>query len=103
MPVNCEPREARYLIRLEGEVDISSAAELKKRLLEALRDDGHLHLDLEGATDLDITALQLLWAAERQARGSGKGFALVGRLPETVNAALNEAGLEDFLRSAQSQ
>jgi hypothetical protein len=38
----------------------------------------------------------LLWAAEREARASGVGFALSGELPEGVSAALKDAGFERF-------
>ena len=88
--------ETLCLLRLEGEVDIASAAELKKLLLQALASGNDLHVDVERATELDVTAMQLLWAAERAARGAGTGFTLVGRLPEEILAAASEAGLEKF-------
>ena len=70
MPVNLDQGEAQCVIHLEGEIDISSAAELKKLLLLALQSGKELRLDLERATELDVTALQLLWAANAKQRGS---------------------------------
>lgn len=96
MPVTLEQNGGLCCIRLEGEVDIASAAELKKLLLQALASGSELRVGLEGATELDITALQLLWAAEREARASGRGFSLAGRVPEEISAAVDEAGLEKF-------
>ena len=53
-------------------------------------------MDVEHATELDVTALQLLWAAEREARGSSRGFTLAGRVPEEISVAVVDAGLETF-------
>ena len=53
-------------------------------------------MDLESATELDVTALQLLWAAEREARGSGVGFTLAGRVPEEISVAVSDAGFKNF-------
>ena len=68
MRVTIDQSEALCLIRLEDDINITSAAELKKLLLEALASGRELRVDLERATELDVTALQLFWAAERAAR-----------------------------------
>jgi anti-anti-sigma factor len=96
MPVTLDQGEAQCVIRLDGEINIGSAAELKKLLLQALATGRELRVDLEHATELDVTALQLLWAAEREARGSSRGFTLAGRVPEEIWAAVVDAGLETF-------
>jgi anti-anti-sigma factor len=96
MAVTLDQSEARCVIRLGGEINIASAAEMKKLLLQALASGRELRVDLEGATEMDVTALQLLWAAEREARGSGRGFTLAGRVPEEIAATARDAGLEKF-------
>ena len=96
MAVNLDQSEALCVIRLDGEINIGSAAELKKLLLQALATSRELRVDLEHATELDVTAWQLLWAAEREARGSSRGFTLAGRLPEEISVAVVDAGLETF-------
>ncbi len=95
MPVTLDQNENFCLLHLEGEIDISSAAELKTLLLHGLASGRELRVDLERATDLDVTAMQLLWAAEREARRSGMGMTLTGR-PEAISVALGDAGLERF-------
>jgi anti-anti-sigma regulatory factor len=90
VPITLEINEKQGLIGLEGAIDIASAAELKKLLLEALSCGREVRVSLQGATDLDVTAVQLLWAAERAARGAGVDFALSGAAP--VLAALGDAG-----------
>lgn len=83
-------------IRLEGAIDISCAAALKEANLKAIAAGKPVQIALEGATSLDVTAMQILWAAEGAARAQGLGFALQGQLPEVLCAALRDAGWEGF-------
>ena len=95
MPIALERGEQMSLIRLEGAIDISCAHELKALLIEALGRGRKMRLSLDGATDLDRSAVQLLWAAAGQARGTGAGFALPGPAPERVWAAMAAAGIQE--------
>ena len=72
MPVTVAQSETMCLIRLEGELNIASAAELKKILVEALAGEAELQVELGNASELDVTMLQLLWAGERAARAAGR-------------------------------
>lgn len=83
-------------MRLEGEINVAAAAELKKILIEALKSEKQVRVDLEGATGVDVTGLQLLWAAEREGQRAGVGFAREGRVPKDIAAVAMEAGLEEF-------
>ena len=94
MPISLDQSEGRCVVRLDGEINIASAAGLKGVLLQALASANELRLDFAGATELDVTALQLLWAAAREARGSGKRVTLARPVPEDVMLAISEAGLE---------
>jgi anti-anti-sigma factor len=94
--VTVEQNERGCLLRLEGDVNIFMAAELKTALLKAVRSGREVRVNLEGVGEVDVTALQLLWAAERAARAAGGTFSLAGGLPQEVAAALREAGLESF-------
>ena len=96
MPVTLEQNETACLLRLEGEVGIFSATELAKLLKEALATEKEIRVDLQGVTDLDVTALQLLWAAGRTASQMGKRFGLVGRIPEPALLAASDSGLESL-------
>lgn len=84
------------MIRLVGAIDITQAAELKTMLMEAIQQEKPIRVLLEGVTRLDITVVQLLWAAEREARLAGREFGLASEVPETVRAALRSAGLDGF-------
>ena len=91
-----DENEARFLIRLEDEVNIAHAKELKNHLLQGLASGKELRVNLERAKELDVTILQLLWAADREARSSDTGFALAGTVPEEISAAVTDAGFEKF-------
>jgi len=88
------------VIALEGVVDIASAAELKTILMEALEAGNALRLRIGADAELDVTAIQLLWAAEREAKASGGSLTLEGEAPVTVLAMMRDAGFERFPVSA---
>jgi anti-anti-sigma factor len=96
MPVRLDQSGDLCLLRLEGEISVGVATELKDVLLRALASRTEVRLDLEHATEFDVTALQLLWAAEREAHRSGKAFTLVTPVPRNVLLATREAGLKAF-------
>ena len=83
-------------IRLEGVIDIASAAELKAVLLDALKRGKPVTIALDSSAGLDVTAIQLLWAAQREATVSGVGFTIAGPVPARVSATLKEAGFDSF-------
>jgi anti-anti-sigma regulatory factor len=81
------------MIQLDGAVGITCAAELKAALLKAIEAGKRISICAGKTTDLDVTAFQLLWAAEREAKKLGKKFALQRDLPESVRSSLAGAGL----------
>ena len=100
MPVTLEEKEALALIQLEGAVDIACAAELKALLIEKLKSGAAVAVSLESTSALDVTAVQLLWAAVREAERTGVEFKCKGPMPQAVRSALAEAGMEAFPVSA---
>ena len=96
LAITLDQYETHSVLRLEGGIDITCAADLKRLLLEALASGKDLQLDLERVTDLDVTAIQLLWSAGFEAERSGAGVAVAGRVPEEIAFAVREAGLERF-------
>ena len=71
--------------------------EFKKLLLQALGSGKEIKIALNDATDLDVTAVQLIWAARRASERVGVAFTLSGALQEQVSSALGSAGLQQFL------
>lgn len=84
-------------------MSITSAGELKAALLRGLACETELSVDLAGATAIDVTGLQLLWAAEREARRSGRLFTLAGAIPEELLLTVHEAGFERFPGVSRSE
>jgi anti-anti-sigma regulatory factor len=89
-----EQHETVSDIRLEGTVNIASAAEFKGMLQEALLAGRQLRVDLSKAIDLDICILQLLLCADRQWRQADLSFTLMGPLMDDLASAVANAGLE---------
>ncbi len=79
-------------IQLDGAIDISCAADLKESLVQALEMGEEISISLAGTTDLDVTAVQLLWAAARDAEQRRLGFTVVE--PPELCRSLADAGLE---------
>ena len=82
------------MIRLAGELTLTSAAELKNLLLQGLASGNDLRLDLEQAEAIDITLMQLLWAAGREA--DRKGASLAIQMSDAAATAARDAGFERF-------
>lgn len=94
MAVTMEQQESQSVIRLAGEFTLTSAAELKNLLLQGLASGNDLRLDLEQAEEIDITVMQLLWAAGREA--DRKGASLAIQMSDAAAMAARDAGFERF-------
>jgi len=64
-------------LRIEGEMTIYRAAELKARLQEAQAGAGVFAIDLSGVTEIDCSGVQLLALAGRQAAASQRKLQLL--------------------------
>jgi anti-anti-sigma regulatory factor len=94
LAVTMEQQESQSVIRLAGEFTLTSAAELKNLLLQGLASGNDLRLDLEQAEEIDITVMQLLWAAGREA--DRKGASLAIQMSDAAAMAARDAGFERF-------
>ena len=73
------------LLRLEGEMNIYKAAELKQTLLAAIIPGQTLEADLSGVTDMDTAGLQLLMLAKKVAQNGGGDLELTRHSPAVVD------------------
>jgi anti-anti-sigma regulatory factor len=96
VPVTLEKKDALTIIQLEGTIDVGGAAELKELLVQQLKSSAAVYVSLDAATGLDVTAVQLLWAAAREAQRVGVEFGFKGQTPEAVRSALVDAGIGEF-------
>jgi anti-anti-sigma regulatory factor len=96
MPVILDESEGISLIRIDGDVNIAMAAEMKDLLVKALASGKNLHVSMASATELDVTALQLLYAADREAAKSGRKLTLDDHVPDEILSAMTDAGFAKF-------
>jgi hypothetical protein len=96
VPVTYEEGSAVVTLRLEAEVGIGDAPELKRILLHALNAEKELRVNVENATSLDVTVFQLLQAAACQAQAASLKIYREGPVPGNVSAAYADAGLGKF-------
>jgi anti-anti-sigma factor len=102
MAIAFEQHETGDAVVLDGAIDISSAAELKTVLLQALSSATEVRVRLDQVTYLDVTAVQLLFAAGQQARRSGGSIEILGQVPAAVLSALADAGFHSLSASVQA-
>lgn len=97
VPVLVEHSDEMCRICLEGEVTIAGAGEMKQILLDALASSKSLRIELDRVSELDVTAVQMLYALKRDATAAGVQFSLGGLLPEAISASLASSGLAKLL------
>ena len=90
MPLTIQREESRWLIRIEGQITLASAGELKELLVEWLAARKDLELDLRLVEEIDITTMQLLTAAAREA--GRMGVAVGACASAAAAAAVRDAG-----------
>ncbi len=95
MPTTLKDGETTSVIRLEGDNDIAGAEEMKTIMITAIASGKEVQVDLEGTTDLDVTVVQLLWSASREAEKSATSFSLL-HIPDSVRSALRDMGIENL-------
>ena len=86
----------------EGAIDISRAMELKRDLVQALEGGEDILISLERVTGLHVSAVQLLWAAKRDAARTGLQFRYAGALSKEILARLSAAGLDRVFHSEEA-
>jgi len=97
MSITVDESEARRVIRLGDNIDITSCVELKPILIEALSLPQDIEIDLTQASTLDVTAIQLLWATAHSAQRNHKHFSAAGPIPDHIGSLICEAGFDQFL------
>lgn len=76
---------AKTTLRIEGEMTIYRAAELKQAVLAKLEQSPALEIDLSGVTDFDSAGAQILLLAKRVALAHAGELHLVGHSPAVLD------------------
>lgn len=99
-----EENESCYLMQekdttvvfLKETIDIRHSEELKTILLQALSFDKQLRIDLSGLNELDLSTLQLLYAAKKSADNEDILF-VISPISESAKAIIEASHLLDEL------
>jgi ABC-type transporter Mla MlaB component len=91
-----EEQEARAVLSLSGDINVAGSAELKQFFVQAFSTGKGVQIDLSSATNLDIAAMQLLWAAARHAEKTKTTLTAAPTVPEELKNCVRDAGFEHF-------
>jgi len=80
-------------IVLKDEVGIEQAVKFRENLEKGFKEKASLILNLEKATDLHLTIIQLIISAFTEAKKSNKKIFLKGYLSETIKTILENSGM----------
>ena len=105
LDVSIGAARGRTWIKPSGELDLSTADDLEKRIREIeVTGAPEIVLDLRGITFMDSTGLRLVIAADDRARGDGRSLLLV-KGPENVHRVFRVALLDrrlDFIDEGEA-
>lgn len=96
MSLTLEMNEAECLLRLDGEITVNGAAELHRLLLEATSAGKDIAVAFTAPAEIDVSVIQLLFAARREMDRVGLAIRAEGDLPAHVQAAFAEVGIDPF-------
>ena len=74
MNINVETTGGLRMVRIDGEMTIYNAFELKKGLIDCLSCECDILIDLSQVSEIDTSGMQLLLLAEREARRLNRGL-----------------------------
>ena len=88
-------RDGVHVVEFSGDAGLRAAQDIAVSLRQALAAHDRIVVATEAVTGADITTIQLLLAADRQARASGKSLALSAPPTGALRALLIEVGCLD--------
>ena len=72
------------LVKWTGTAGIESAKNLQKELLKAINSNQTVFLDLSEVEDIDLTGIQLILAAKKEAENQKKEFFIKNSVPQAI-------------------
>ena len=76
-----ETTKSPITITWDDTVSIENSQKKKQELLKAFNSNDAIHLDISQVEDLDISAVQLILASQKEALMRKKEFKIVGEVP----------------------
>jgi anti-anti-sigma regulatory factor len=84
------------VVKLDGDLTLSNAEEIKKTLIKAILDSDSVKVKFGKVQNVDLSCLQLLCSAHRSAERFHKQMSFGGPLPPVVMSAATSAGYADL-------
>lgn len=78
-------------VKLEGELTLTRASEIKPCLMAALTEGGDVDLDCSAVTEVDVAGLQLICGLHRYLDAQKRGLRLVGQVQLLLTASKRAA------------
>ena len=88
-------RGSVHVVKISGDAGLRAAQDIAATLREALANHDKVAIATEAISGADITTIQLLLAANRQARDTGKSLTLAAPPSGVLRALLIETGCFD--------
>ena len=82
-----------HFLKLSSELTIQNAEEIRQTLSAALAEHPQVQVDCSGATEIDLSFVQLLIAAGKSATAVGKEFGLAAPAAGTLLEVLKRGGV----------
>lgn len=95
-------QKVKNIVKWTGTAGIESAKKLQTELQKAINANQEIFLDLSELEDIDLTGIQLIIAAKKEAEASQKNFLLKGQIPHAIMEYVSGCGisLENFTEPA---
>ena len=92
------PMQAQIVrVRVSGEVDLSTARELERALMQEVNAAREVLLDLSAVSFIDSSGLHAIAIAARAAQSNGGALALDSRLPDQARRVVEITGLQSLI------
>ncbi len=88
-------KASKHEVKLTGALTIENASDIKKRLLAGIKKQGELIIRGDDIEKVDLTVVQLLFAARQSAMRMGKPVAFNLSVDNDTKQLLDNAGLFD--------
>lgn len=88
-------RGRAHLVKISGDAGLRAAQDIALSLRQALAGHDRVAIATEGVTGADLTTIQLLLAASKQAQASGKSLALTAPPAGALRDLLIDVGCLD--------
>lgn len=77
----------------KGSAGIEEAKKLKTELLESFKNNSDICLDISKLEDIDITGIQLILAARKEAEKKKMNFTIADSIPESISSFISAVGI----------